>query len=135
MTEYDPVNYPQHYTNHPSRVEAIQFTRLLPFSPGNAVKYVMRAPFKGHAAQDFDKAIWYLTDAAENGTSYNVTSDMENVILRVLAHEPDARVRDFLTTLYVPDNALYGHRTKTKTHFLAARGIVRNMRAGVEAPE
>lgn len=56
----DPVNHPDHYTNHPSGVECIQVTEHMGFCLGNAVKYIWRAPFKGNMAQDIKKAIWYL---------------------------------------------------------------------------
>ena len=35
----DPVNYPKHYTEHPSGVECIQITEHMNFCLGNAVKY------------------------------------------------------------------------------------------------
>ncbi|UOW93037.1 hypothetical protein SEA_CAIB_53 [Gordonia phage CaiB] len=60
--DHDPVNHPRHYTAHPSGVEAIEVTRLLPFDIGNAVKYVWRADLK-NGTQDYDKALWYLDDA------------------------------------------------------------------------
>jgi hypothetical protein len=32
------------------------------FALGNVIKYVMRAPFKGHELEDLRKARWYLDD-------------------------------------------------------------------------
>ena len=63
----DNVNHPAHYTegfaNRP--IECIDITRHLPFTLGNAVKYIWRAGKKGDqeaALQDLDKADWYVED-------------------------------------------------------------------------
>jgi len=58
----DPVNNPNHYTSHPSGVEAIQITRHMSYNLGNVVKYVWRADLKGEAIQDLEKARFYLND-------------------------------------------------------------------------
>lgn len=54
---HDSVHYPSHYTVYP--VQPIQITRYLGFCFGNAVKYVLRAPYKG-GVEDCDKARQYL---------------------------------------------------------------------------
>lgn len=59
---HDPVNHPQHYTNHPSGIECIQITRHMGFNLGNAVKYIWRADLKADAIEDLRKAVWYLND-------------------------------------------------------------------------
>ena len=61
--EHDPINHPKHYTGHPSGVECIEITRNLPFSIGNAVKYIWRAGRKGDPLADLRKARWYIGDA------------------------------------------------------------------------
>ncbi|WP_304473594.1 DUF3310 domain-containing protein [uncultured Desulfovibrio sp.] len=53
----DPVYNPAHYTVYP--VQAIEITRHLGFCLGNAVKYTLRAPWKG-GVEDCDKALQYL---------------------------------------------------------------------------
>lgn len=58
--EHDPVNHPQHYTDHPSGVECIQVTEHMGFNLGNAVKYIWRADLKGKAIEDLQKAAWYI---------------------------------------------------------------------------
>lgn len=65
--EYDNVNHPKHYMEGPVTrvIECIDITRYLPFSLGNAIKYVWRAGNKGDtdkALEDLDKAAWYLDD-------------------------------------------------------------------------
>lgn len=56
----DTVNHPAHYTR--GKIECIDFIedQALGFHLGNAVKYIVRAPFKGKAKEDIKKAIWYL---------------------------------------------------------------------------
>ena len=57
---HDPVNYPKHYTSHPSGVEQIQISEHMSFNLGNVIKYVWRAGQKESAIQDLEKAQWYL---------------------------------------------------------------------------
>ena len=56
----DPVREPEHYKSHPSGIEVIQITRHESFLRGNALKYILRAPYKGTELQDIQKAIVYL---------------------------------------------------------------------------
>lgn len=56
----DNVQKAAHY-NH-GDIEVIDFVRGLPFSAGNAVKYIARAPYKDDAHQDLRKAMWYIRD-------------------------------------------------------------------------
>jgi hypothetical protein len=56
----DPVNHPEHYTQHPSGVECITITEHMTFNLGNAVKYVWRADLKGDAIEDLKKARFYI---------------------------------------------------------------------------
>jgi hypothetical protein len=60
----DQVNHPQHYTTHPSGIEAIQITRHMNFNLGNAIKYIWRAGIKDESKtiQDLEKAIFYIKD-------------------------------------------------------------------------
>lgn len=53
----DNVSHPAHYTRY--QTEVIDITRHLPFCLGNAVKYVLRAPYK-NGVEDCDKALVYL---------------------------------------------------------------------------
>ena len=54
----DPVNHPEHYTKYEH--EVIELTERMDFCRGNAVKYILRAPFKGKELEDLQKAMWYL---------------------------------------------------------------------------
>lgn len=58
MTEYDLVNHPKHYTQYEH--EVIELTEQLGFCLGNAVKYILRAKYKGREVEDLRKAQWYL---------------------------------------------------------------------------
>lgn len=55
----DLVNHPQHYAEHYDH-EVIELTQHLSFCLGNAVKYILRAPFKGAELLDLQKAEWYV---------------------------------------------------------------------------
>ena len=56
----DPVNQPSHYRSHPSGIETIEITRHESFLRGNALKYILRSPYKGTELQDLQKAAVYL---------------------------------------------------------------------------
>ncbi len=58
----DPVNHPQHYEAERRyiAVEPIDLCENFDFCLGNALKYILRAPHKGHHDEDLKKAEWYL---------------------------------------------------------------------------
>lgn len=68
VSQNDPVNHPEHYTNHPSGIECIEITKHYDFSIGNAIKYLWRSGLKQEIGlssrqkekQDLEKAIWYI---------------------------------------------------------------------------
>ena len=62
----DPmVNHPTHYSHGGMEViDILDAFGHLHYNLLNAIKYVLRAPYKGHE-QDIDKAIWYLTRMKE----------------------------------------------------------------------
>ena len=67
----DAVNHPRHYTEGfaPVTIECIDITRHMPFTVGNAFKYVWRAGKKGgpeKTLEDLRKALWYIRDAVQN---------------------------------------------------------------------
>lgn len=65
----DLVNHPPHYAGESVVVECVDIARHLSFCRGNAFKYVWRAGRKGSAAEDLDKALWYLRDESLAGQS------------------------------------------------------------------
>jgi len=84
----DAIN-PKHYTQHPSGIECIEITRLLPFNRGNAIKYLWRLGQKDESQQELKKAIWYLNDEINNGfgdvncglTSNKITDKLDTLAL------------------------------------------------------
>lgn len=62
--EVDMVEHPPHYTGYKG-FEVIDIVEQLDYLRGTAVKYIMRAGHKWNAAEDIDKAIWYLTRYSE----------------------------------------------------------------------
>lgn len=71
---YNPVSQPKHYSVHPSGIEPINITKHESFLRGNAIKYIMRAPYKGTELQDIRKAIQYLEWEAERLEKLEVES-------------------------------------------------------------
>lgn len=74
MEQVDMVNHPPHYAVTPEGVsrECIEFTRNMPFSQGNAFKYVYRLGNKANSMEDLNKALFYLDDALVNGPIVNL---------------------------------------------------------------
>lgn len=65
MIMTDPVNHPDHYTQHPSGVECIQITEHMNFCVGNAMKYLWRAGLKFDDIEDLKKSAWYINREIE----------------------------------------------------------------------
>lgn len=55
----ETVNHPDHYNQGIEAIDIIESWNLN-FSLGNAIKYILRAPYKGSKREDIKKAIWYL---------------------------------------------------------------------------
>jgi hypothetical protein len=96
---HDPVTAPAHYTVYP--VQPIAITRHLSFCLGNAVKYVMRAPYKG-GAEDLLKAQQYLAWERETpgpGLPHHVYLRVETAIDAVVNHlvRPRSEAADLLS--------------------------------------
>lgn len=56
----DPVNHPSHYLKAAIVVEPIELTARLNACLGQAVNYIVRAPYKDHFVEDLRKAVFYL---------------------------------------------------------------------------
>lgn len=95
MTAVDAVNHPPHYTAHPSGVECIEVTRLMPFTLGNAVKYIWRAEHKS-GLQDYLKAQWYLRDTLANGCAHHPPARAKQMLMQVCVHDECPRRRYLL---------------------------------------
>lgn len=73
MSKVDMVNRPPHYKDA-SGIECKEITchRKMPFSLGNAIKYLYRAGGKGDLLEDLKKAEWYLRVAYLNSEAVPV---------------------------------------------------------------
>lgn len=61
----DKVNHPSHYTRCAITLEPIEATARLSSCYGQALNYILRAPYKDHCEEDYRKAIFYLNKALE----------------------------------------------------------------------
>ena len=53
------IDHPQHYGKGIEPIDIIESWDLN-FSLGNAIKYILRAPYKDNELEDLEKAKWYL---------------------------------------------------------------------------
>ncbi len=62
FTDYETIDHPPHYNDHPSGVECIDIIEHFPYNTGAAVKYIWRAGLKPDidAIEDLKKASWYI---------------------------------------------------------------------------
>ena len=60
--EYEFIDHPKHYNNHPAGVECIDIIEWMTWNIGTAMKHLWRAGLKPgvSAIQDLRKAIWYI---------------------------------------------------------------------------
>ena len=56
----DPVNRPAHYLAASVMIEPIELTARLDSCLGQAIQYVLRAPYKNNEREDLKKAVYYL---------------------------------------------------------------------------
>lgn len=80
---------PSHYRSHPSGVECIDVIRELPFSAGNAIKYIWRAGQKDSTLQDLDKALWYVRDCIDNKIDFVADNQARDMFQRWVREEDD----------------------------------------------
>ena len=53
------IDHPKHYNKGIDPIDIIESWDLN-FSLGNAIKYILRAPYKNNELEDLEKAKWYL---------------------------------------------------------------------------
>lgn len=71
IKQTDTVNSPSHYNQ--TKIEAIDiiedvtagYQSNVKYHIGNAIKYLIRAPFKNNTVEDLKKAVWYVNRAIE----------------------------------------------------------------------
>lgn len=95
----DPIN-PSHYKGHPSGVECIDISEYLPFTLGNAVKYVWRAGEKGDKLEQLRKAKWYLLRYTEHKRGCIAsTGQYLDIVDKVVQREPEMWKVQFFSRL------------------------------------
>lgn len=60
----EAVNHPTHYNKGIEAIDIIESWELN-FSLGNAIKYILRAPYKSNALEDLEKSVWYINREIE----------------------------------------------------------------------
>ena len=90
---------PAHYRQG-SGVECIDVVRHLPFSQGNAMKYVWRAGHKDDIKQDLDKALWYVYDCIAQNAGVALHEDPKNLLDKHLTYLLDQEDDDRERALY-----------------------------------
>ena len=119
----DMVNSAPHYTVYP--VQPIEIARHLGFCLGNAVKYVLRAPFKGEV-EDCDKALKYLAWEEERPQA-----PMTVQAFAALEHDI-TRLRDALV-LWESDPLVEDDITSGQSEFLMLLEIYFGHEEGIDA--
>lgn len=75
------IDHPEHYTSRDIGYECIDLTQYQTFCVGNTIKYLWRAPFKGHKTEDLRKALWYATRASQRQEEVNIAPGQCNDII------------------------------------------------------
>lgn len=78
------VDHPAHYASRNIGCECIALARRQAFCTGNVVKYLWRAPFKGHKTEDLKKALWYAQFALKTNEKVVVTHPCDVILYRLL---------------------------------------------------
>ncbi len=90
----DEINHPPHYTSHESGIECIDIVRYLPYSLGNAVKYLWRAGLKTEdKTKDLRKAVWYIQDYIDNDKMFYLFE--KNCLLQPIISEFISNTKKF----------------------------------------
>ena len=88
----EAVNHPSHYVKCAVMLEPIELTSRLDACLGQAINYVLRAPYKGSQKEDLKKAVFYLnrelgnlelcTRYSTTGTAFLYHSGSDNDAMR-----------------------------------------------------
>ena len=99
----DNINHPAHYTSHESGLECIDIVRYLPYSLGNAIKYLWRAGLKSkNVEEDLKKAVWYFKDFVKNDNNIEYSlSLLRNLEFFIQNTEEDSNLKVLLQSILV----------------------------------
>ena len=106
---FDEVERPKHYNNHPSGVESIDINEYLDYCLGCVWKYTMRFRDKGTPLKDLKKGLWYAQRSQAQGhsrilqvsESMDIEYKVESYVKSVVIAEPDTRAKDIFNSIYV----------------------------------
>ena len=84
----EQVNHPQHYVQGIEPIDVIESWDLN-FSLGNAIKYILRSPYKGKQIEDLEKARWYLDREIERLKNELVKKNIEECAYKVSFNAKD----------------------------------------------
>jgi hypothetical protein len=124
----DTIHNPAHYTAYP--VQPIEISRHLGFCLGNAVKYVLRAPYKG-GVEDINKALKYLDwererpQAAITHAAFRLAQANMSRLAEYLRNEPAQPWLE--NVMYIQSiwlSALCGHLDECSGELLDYLGVV-----------
>lgn len=73
----DKINPNYYQSSESQQIQIIEVIRDMPFSLGNAVKYIYRCRTKDGKKQDLKKALWYVKDHKENGSQISISENSD----------------------------------------------------------
>ena len=78
----EQVNHPSHYVKGIEPIEVIESWNLN-FSLGNAIKYILRSPYKDKQIEDLEKARWYIDREIKRLKDEMVRKNLEGCVCKV----------------------------------------------------
>ena len=84
------VSHPSHYNQGIEAIDIIESWDLN-FSLGNAIKYILRSPYKGKQIEDLEKARWYIDREIER-----LKKERDRNILQEIKNKGDLRADKFI---------------------------------------
>ena len=76
------VSHPSHYNQGIEAIDIIESWELN-FSLGNAIKYILRSPYKGKQIEDLEKARWYIDREINRLKDEIVRKNLEGCVCKV----------------------------------------------------
>lgn len=101
----DTIN-PNYYQSAESQqIQIIEIIRDMPFSLGNAVKYIYRCRTKENKQHDLKKALWYVKDHAEHGSQITISENddytaISDDLMETLLSRSDAFESESIRKIY-----------------------------------
>ena len=99
----DNVNHPSHYLKAAVTIEPIELTSRLSSCYGQALQYLLRAPYKDNQIEDLEKALFYLRKADDIFDYPKIYSNRPtfSYLTAFRLNHQDAFVRVLLNALFV----------------------------------